>query len=262
MKVYRAVFEYNNCDSNEWEEWYTKTSPWYLNKSLAEQHLPLLRQFQDHLRNYYVGAHAFSCNDPYIEEEEIAESFTPMSLNFMGKDFKGFNYIPYNGPMSICSQKLGLSGFPNPSWRIILTIGEEEFGISYYNYGEGDPFVYKTEQEGSRFYQYNPDTREEMLHIVEKYADSITPYYKKYREDSEALDGWSDLDDCSKREEGWETQRVSEIENIANLLKNSHLKLTNSAISQIKYEIEECGEDGRRGSSPRYKASLMKLLSY
>lgn len=262
MKIYRTVFEYNNCDSNEWEEWYTEASPWYLDRSLAEQHLPLLRQFQDYLRNYYVGKYPFSCKDPHIEEQEIAESFTPMSLKFMGKEFEGFNYIPYDGPMGICSQELGLSCFPVPSWRIILSIGEEEFEISYSSYGEGNPLIFKTEQEGSRFYQYNPNVRAEMLHIVEKYADFITPYYKKYREDSKALDDWDKFDDAFRREEGWENQRVSEVENIASLLKNTHLKLTDYAVRQIKSEIEECGEDGTRGNSPRYKASLMKLLSY
>ena len=265
MKIFRAVIEYNNNDTNEWETWNTKTSKWYTNKALAEQHLVLLEQFRDFLKDHYVNSYNFCCKDPYIEEQNIAEEFTPMQLNFMGKEFKGFEYIPYNGPYSINSQKLRLSSFPNPSWYIEITIGEENFEISFSIYNDNPKAFYcgKSEQNNSNFFKYNPEVREELLSLVKNYAESISPYFLKYREESDALDTWDEYDfEDPRREEGWEAQRVNEVQNIERLLKNTHLVLSEDTISGIKSEIDECEEGGRRGDSPKYKESLIKLLSY
>ena len=99
--------------------------------------------------------------------------------------------------------------------------------------------------------------------INKNYAESISPYFLKYREESDALDTWDEYDfEDPRREEGWEAQRVNEVQNIERLLKNTHLVLSEDTISGIKSEIDECEEGGRRGDSPKYKESLIKLLSY
>ena len=36
MKIYRAIFHYNNADTCEWENWYYKASVWYNTRELAE----------------------------------------------------------------------------------------------------------------------------------------------------------------------------------------------------------------------------------
>lgn len=260
MKIFRAVIEYNNGDTCEWEEWQTKTSKWYADKALAEKHITLLGQFRDFLNDEYVNNSAFCCNMPYIEEQEIAEEFVPMKLEYMGKEFKGFEYIPYEGPYSISSQELVLSSFPCPSWYIELSIGDEDFDISFSVYSEDYRYsCRKAAQEDSKFFKYTPEVREELLSIVEEYAKVISPYFKKYREDSEALGNWDEYDfEDSRRYDGWEAQRVSEVQNIEYLLKSTHLTLSESTISSIKREIE----DDRRGKHPKYKEALTRLLSY
>lgn len=264
MKIFRAVIEYNNGDTCEWEEWYTRTSKWYADKSLAEQHIALLGQFRDFLNDRYADNSAFCCNMPYIEEQEISEEFAPMRLEYMGEEFKGFDYIPYNGPHSISSLELILSNFPHPSWYIELSIGEENFEIAFSVYSKKDTFsCAKATQKDSKFFKYTSEVREELLSLVEKYAESVSPYFKKYMKDSDALDCWDEYDfKDPRRYKGWEAQRVSEIHNIENMLKNTHLVLSESTISSIKSEIENCKEGGRRGNCPEYKEALTRLLSY
>lgn len=260
MKIFRAVFEFNNNDSCEWEEWYTRTSNWYFNKSLAEQHIATLEQFRDFLRDHYKDSECFECKEPYIEEQEVEEEFVPMQLEFEGEEFRGFKYTPYDGPYTVSPKELSFSGLPNPSWYINVSIGNEDFTIIFSSYSdEFDTFLhYKTAQENSNFYKYPTETREKLLSLVKEYAESIVPYFKKYREESEELGYWDmyEIED-PRRNAGWEAQRVSEINNIENLLKNIPLQLSKCTLFIIEDEIRRM-----KDRYPKYKEALAKLLPY
>lgn len=260
MRIYRAVFEYNNGDSNEWEKWFSETSPWYMEKSLALQHIPQLEKFRDYLRTYYVGCNHFSSKKPYIEEQDIEDTFKPMSITFDGIKFKEFNYVPYKGPHNIGSQTLNLTGFPKPDWNIVVSIGEEMFDIKFSNWDipKGNYYIDKSSQEDSLFYKYHPAVREEMFNTCREYAETILPYYKKYVEDSKALNNWDDYEiDDPRRTEGWENQRISEIANIEKLLRNTHISLTEFSIDNIKFQINH-----EIDIYPKYAEALIKLLKY
>lgn len=84
MKIYRAVFQYNNCDYCEWERWYTKSSVWYSNREFAERHLDELNRFRDWLRDDYFKKYtdidSFKYKDPYIETVEVKDKFVPFEI--------------------------------------------------------------------------------------------------------------------------------------------------------------------------------------
>lgn len=84
MKIYRAVFNYNNADTCEWENWYAKRSVWYSRKELAEQHLEDLNKFKDYLKNEYFKDYqeCFKCYEPWIEEQEVNENFVPLEIDY------------------------------------------------------------------------------------------------------------------------------------------------------------------------------------
>lgn len=69
MKIYRAVIEYNNGDTCEWEVWVTKTSKWYADRTLAKHHIALLGQFRDFLNDKYADNSAF-CHSTHSNYEE------------------------------------------------------------------------------------------------------------------------------------------------------------------------------------------------
>lgn len=81
MKIYRAVFNYNNADYCEWERWYAKRSKWYSRKELAESHLDELHQFKDWLKDYFKELNEiFKYEEPFIEEVEISEELVPFKI--------------------------------------------------------------------------------------------------------------------------------------------------------------------------------------
>ena len=83
MKIYRAVFQYNNGDSCEWERWYNKRSVWYSRRDLAEQHLPEFNKFKEYLLNdKNLTEYNFKYREPYIEEQNIYENFAPTNLDY------------------------------------------------------------------------------------------------------------------------------------------------------------------------------------
>jgi len=84
MKIYRAIFHYNNGDYCEWEQWYKKYSPWYAYKYLAERHLAELNLFKNYVTQYFKDnkRHNFQCLDPRIEEQEVHEEYAPFSLDY------------------------------------------------------------------------------------------------------------------------------------------------------------------------------------
>lgn len=84
MKIYRAIFYYNNADTCEWENWYYKASVWYNTRELAEAHLDELNKFKDFLINEYFKEYKdiFRYKEPYIQEEEIHESFVDLNIDY------------------------------------------------------------------------------------------------------------------------------------------------------------------------------------
>lgn len=90
MKIYRAVFSYNNGDFCEWERWYSKCSKWYTKRELAEQHLESFNEFKKYLLNdKNLTEYNFDYVEPYVEEAEVYDTFIPFELNY--KDIRRNN---------------------------------------------------------------------------------------------------------------------------------------------------------------------------
>lgn len=245
MKIYRAVFSYNNGDVNEWCEWFDLHSEWYASKELAEQHLPELRMLADAMRHSSRENDSFDCREPEIEEQTIQNEYTPIELREGFRHLLDkFSYIPYEGPHSISSTKLGVTNWPAPSWHIYITIGEEDFVIYFpdYDNGAGKYSIYPELGENSNFYRYSPEARKQLLAICDDFAKTIQPYAKEY----------------NNRSGEWEEERMHENATILKLLQNTHLVLTDCSIEAIKYELENY----RALECPTYKESLAKLLPF
>jgi hypothetical protein len=243
MKIYRAVFEYNNADSCDWERWYTETSSWYLDKNLAEKHIPILQNFKDCLLDLHCNDYCFRCNNPYIEEQEVSDSFIPMDLKLDDKPFTGFNYIEYNGPMEITDRSLqvrypvGLDDF-----RFYLYIGDEGFDVNL------SGRVYKIEEK-SNYYKYTQEIRDKLINICKDYYNSfIQPIYEKFKKSYNSLE--NDFN-C------WERQRVCGIKYAMEFLtKDYRLKLTENSKEGLKGE-----RNSWRGKDyPLYRESLDKFI--
>ena len=84
MEIYRAVLKYNNADICEWERWYERCSVWYSKRELAEQHLPLLNDYLNHLKNNVFTTYRedFEYKGPFIETKIINNEFVPMDIKF------------------------------------------------------------------------------------------------------------------------------------------------------------------------------------
>lgn len=167
MKIYRAVFEYNNADSCEWERWYSEKSPWYIDKSLAEQH-PQLREFKDYISKHYRGDSRFKCRDIEIEEKEIEEKYEPLKLEFLDEPFLGTTYIDYTGPHTITKKELCFQYYiGSPFNDIRLSIGEERFKIEF----NGEKIKVSAINElGSKFYEYSQEVQDELIEICQVFS--------------------------------------------------------------------------------------------
>ena len=84
MKIYRAVLQYNNADTCEWERWYKRSSVWYSSRALAEENLSELKSYLQHLKYNVFSQHdypeLFKYKEPYIEEREIHDNVVPMNI--------------------------------------------------------------------------------------------------------------------------------------------------------------------------------------
>ena len=82
IKVYRAVLQYNNADTCEWENWYTRASVWYVDRRNAKKNLPELEGYLQHLKDnvFTDWPELFKFKGPYIEEMEIQGEFVPMNI--------------------------------------------------------------------------------------------------------------------------------------------------------------------------------------
>lgn len=84
MKIYRAVFTYNNADTCEWEDWYKLHSTWYSKKCLAEKHLHEFEKYKDYLKNDYYKQREeyFLYEEPHIETIEVKDNFVPIEIDY------------------------------------------------------------------------------------------------------------------------------------------------------------------------------------
>lgn len=90
MEIYRAVLKYNNADTCEWEDWYTRASVWYSSRDLAEQHLPLLNDYLKHLKENVFNERIdiFHYREPYIETATVNKELVPMNIKFDDEFYK------------------------------------------------------------------------------------------------------------------------------------------------------------------------------
>lgn len=84
MKIYRAVLQYNNADTCEWERWFTRSSVWYSSRVPAEENMRELESYLQHLKDNVFSQHCFpelfKYKEPYIEEREIHNNTVPMNI--------------------------------------------------------------------------------------------------------------------------------------------------------------------------------------
>lgn len=233
MKIFRAVLEFNNGDINEWCGWYQKKSSWYRTRELAEMHLPMLTKFKAYLMNKCRNNDAFSCEDPKIEEVEIAEGFTPIDLEDEKGLFEAFSYIPYKGPRSISTQEISFAWYSMDHWRITVWIGEESFEIAFHWDYDKPYSIRKICQEDSMFWQYYPEDREMLLGICEDYVRPLLPLYNEFS---------AELEKLKDKDDSWELTRITECKYMKKLLSRSHISLTDYTVERIKEFILEHSE--------------------
>lgn len=187
MKIYRAIFKYNNGESTEYLQWYEKYSPWYSSKELAKKHLTLLEKLKD-----YICFQTSSCNfeyiDPYIEETEVYDCVQTLVFDDIDEDrFNKFEYIPYEGKYEITSSEFENHG---SEWSIYLTIDNNvHYLIEFTYYSEKPQFKIKkgynrtqTYDHNELYYKYNKQTKEKLDGIVNNVANGIFRYYKDFIE--------------------------------------------------------------------------------
>ena len=187
MKIYRAIFKYNNGESSEYLQWCEKYSPWYSSKELAAKHLPLLEKLKD-----YICFQTSSCNfeymDPYIEETEVYDCVQTLVFDNIDEDrFNKFEYIPYEGKYEITS-----SEFENymSEWVIYLTIDNNvHYLIEFTNYYRKPEFKIKKGYNRLQgydhtelYYKYDKQTKEKLDSIVNNITNELFRYYKDFAE--------------------------------------------------------------------------------
>lgn len=257
MKLYRAVFSYNNGDYNEWEDWSKEVSPWYEDITLAEQHLPQLQQFKEYLIYYHRNCDFFNYEEPKIEEIESVNVFKPLNIKFKGEEFKGFSYIPYNGGYTITKRIFSSLERVLDEWIFIIEIEGERFSI-YFGINDSREAIFNVykETEDSKFYNYNPEVREGFFEKCREVANTIFPSFKKLAEDDKVFPN------------NWDTIRELKLVGKKATLKARNIILAldsldscfligNSVVSELKYDIENhwmCKD------YPEYKEALQDLV--
>lgn len=257
MKLYRAVFSYNNGDYDEWEEWFKEVSPWYEDRTLAEQHLPQLQQFKEYLIYYHRNCYSFDYKEPKVEEIESINVFKPLNIKFKGEEFKGFSYIPYKGSYTITKRTLSSLGRTLDEWRFIIEIEGERFSI-YFNINDNREAIFSVfkETEDSKFYNYNPEVREGFFKKCREVANTVFPFFKKLAEDDKVFpDNW----DAIRELKLVDKEAILKARNIISALNSldTCFLIGNGVISELKYDIENhwmCQD------YPEYKQALQDLV--
>ena len=257
MKLYRAVFSYNNGDYDEWEDWSKEVSPWYEDRTLAEQHLPQLQQFKEYLVYYHRNCDCFRYEEPKVEEIESVNVFKPLNIKFKGEEFKGFSYIPYNGNYTITRRVLHYLGSSLDEWVFIIQIDGESFSI-YFGINEDREATFSVfkDTEDTKFYNYNPEVREGFFKKCREVANTIFPFFKKLAEDDKVFpDNWDTIRELGLvgKEATLKARNI-----IATLNELDSCFLVGSGIaSELEYDIEDhwkCKE------YPEYKEALQDLV--
>lgn len=187
MKIYRAIFKYNNGESFEYLQWYEKYSPWYSSKNLAAKHLPLLEKLKD-----YICFQTSSCNfeylDPYIEETEVYDCVQTLVFDNIDEDrFNKFEYVPYEGKYEITSSEFESVG---SEWSVYLTIDNNvHYLVNFTSYYGKPEFKIKKGYNRTQgydhtelYYKYDKQTKEKLDNIVNNIANELFRYYKDFTE--------------------------------------------------------------------------------
>lgn len=224
MKIYRAIFKYNNGESCEYEEWYETASLWYTSKELAEKHLPKLEEFKDYLWNSMSESYyRFNSGDPHIEEVELHDSLQDFKIvsEINGIEFMGFDYIPYDGKCEITRCEFQDTG---SSWWVFITIDDKIiYRIRFENYFDNK---FKIEKESNEYFKYDKDSKLKLDSIVDKLANAILPYYLAFRESDKKYMDLMDTIKGEDRENAWITMWENHLKSIIDVVGKFNMSLT------------------------------------
>lgn len=254
-KIYRAVIEYNNCDSCEWERWTTQTSAWYSDRALAEQHLRTMWEFRDYAMQKNADEYHFACNEPRIEESYVADEFEPLQLNLNGKPFERVEYEPYTGKFEITSKEFK-SEF---GWDIYLKVDNEPIQLHFtkiYN-DDGTTEVKHFAIYEKDLYRFEPTVRLSIENIAANFEKEILPYYEKYAKEEDELSNKMDEFEFGSEERvrAWSDWRCREIEVLPEVLDKFEMKLSKRGRENFEWLL------GQSSKFPKYKQLLENLLS-
>ena len=224
MKIYRAIFKYNNGESCEYEEWYETASPWYTSKELAEKHLPKLEEFKDYLWNLMSESYyRFNSGDPHIEEVELHDSLQDFKIvsEINDIEFKGFDYIPYDGKCEITRCEFQDIG---SSWTIFVTIDDKIIYRIRFEYYFDNKF--KIEKESNEYFKYDKDSKLKLDSIVDKLANTISPYYCAFRTSNKKYMDLLDTVEGEDRENVWIDMWEDHLKTVIEVVSKFNISLT------------------------------------
>lgn len=234
MKIYRAIFKYNNNESCEYEAWNEQCSPWYTDKALAEKHIPFLTEFKDYLC-YTIFQHQynnFKYIEPFIEETEVYDSFQNMKIvnnidindiDITDEEFKGFKYIPYNGKCEITKREFEHFGY---SWFAYITIDNSvEYLVRFESYFDD----FKIDPISSNYFNYNKEDKDKLDNIVSKIAKDIFIFYKNYKIIDKKYLEMFDNSDGEKRDEVWTNMWKNELHTLIYMFTELNITFTKRA---------------------------------
>lgn len=223
MKIYRAIFKYNNGESCEYEEWYETASPWYTSKELAEKHLPKLEEFKDYLWNLMnEDYYRFNSGDPHIEEVELHDSLQDFKIvsEINDTEFKGFDYIPYDDKCEITSCKFQDLG---TSWWVFITIDNNiRYRIRFDAYYK----EFKIEKDSKEYFKYDKESKNKLDSVVDKLANFISPYYCEFRTSNKKYMDLLDTAEGEDRENAWIDMWENHLKSITEVVREFNIGLT------------------------------------
>lgn len=227
MKIYRAIFKYNNNESCEYEEWHEQCSPWYTDKALAEKHIPFLTEFKDYLcyTIFQQPYNRFKYIEPFIEETEVFDTSQNMKLindfvDDVDNEFKGFKYISYNGKCEITKCEFEHFG---SNWVVYLTIDNSvDYKIHFEEYVDD----FKIEHTSSNYFKYNKKNKDKLDNIVNEIANKILSFYKNYVVNDKKYLELLTISDTENRDEVWTNMWKNELHTLIHMFTELNITFT------------------------------------